>query len=101
MTVNNISLFFPGNTCEMKLVSQIFEFVRGIAELDLTETALALYSAYILLQHGKFYSQRITTSITRKFVSCNFPMDRLDLNFFGGDDLSFDTYLSYMYKWMI
>ena len=59
MTVNNISLFFPGNTCEMKLVSQIFEFVRGIAELDLTETALALYSAYILLQHGKFYCANI------------------------------------------
>jgi nuclear receptor subfamily 1 group F protein 4 len=42
-----------GNTCEMKLVSQIFEFVRGIAELELTETALALYSAYILLQHDR------------------------------------------------
>ena len=46
-------------------------------------------------------SQRIRTSITRKFVSCNFSMDQLDLYFFGGDDLSFDTYLSYKYKWMI
>ena len=45
--------------------------------------------------------QRIRTSITRKYVSCNFSMDRLDLNVFGGDDLSFDTYLSYKYKWMI
>ena len=46
-------------------------------------------------------SQRIRTSITGKFVSCNFSMDQLDLIFFGGDDLSFDTYLSYKYKWMI
>ena len=46
-------------------------------------------------------SQRITISITRKFVSYNFSMDQLDLYFFGGDDLSFDTYLSYKYKWMI
>ena len=46
-------------------------------------------------------AQRITISITRKFVSCNFSMDRLDLDFFGGDDLSFDTYLPYTYKWMI
>ena len=36
-------------------------------------------------------SQRVTTSITRKFVLCNFSMDQLDLHFFGGDDLSFDT----------
>ena len=45
--------------------------------------------------------QRITTSITRKFDSCNFSMDQLDLTFFGEDDLSFDTYLSCKYKWMI
>ena len=38
--------------------------------------------------------QRITISITRQFVSCNFSMDQLDLTIFGGDDLSFDTYLS-------
>ena len=42
-----------GNSTEMKLVSQIFDFVRSLAELELSETALALYSAYILLQHGK------------------------------------------------
>ena len=43
-----------GHSAEMKLVSQIFDFVRSLAELELSETALALYSAYILLQHGKF-----------------------------------------------
>ena len=46
-------------------------------------------------------SQRIRTSITRKFVSCNFSMDQLVLCLLGGDDLSFDSYLSYKYKWMI
>ena len=38
------------------------------------------------------FSQRITISIIRKFVSCKFSMDQLDVNFFGGDDLSLDTY---------
>ena len=42
----------------------------------------------------QFIPQCIRTSITRKFLSCNFSMDQLDLYFFGGDDLSFDTYLS-------
>ena len=41
-----------GNSWELKLVNQIFEFVHELAELQLSETALALYSAYILLQHG-------------------------------------------------
>jgi len=43
----------PANTQEMVLVTQIFEFVRSISELELSETALALYSAYILLQHDR------------------------------------------------
>jgi hypothetical protein len=38
----------------MKLVSQIFDFVKSLAELELSEVALALYSAYILLQDGEF-----------------------------------------------
>jgi len=42
-----------GHSAEMKLVSQIFDFVRSLAELELSETALALYSAYILLQHDR------------------------------------------------
>ena len=43
-----------GNTEEMTLVSQIFDCARTIAELKLSEVALSLYSAYILLQSGKF-----------------------------------------------
>ena len=41
------------DTSEMKLVSQIFDFAQTLAELKLSEYALALYSAYILLQDGK------------------------------------------------
>ncbi len=38
------------DTTEMKLVSQIFDYARSLAEMQLSEVALALYSAYILLQ---------------------------------------------------
>ena len=40
------------DTSEMKLVSQIFDFAQTLAELRLSDIALALYSAYILLQDG-------------------------------------------------
>lgn len=39
-----------GNTEEMTLVTQIFDTVKTIAELKLSEVALSLYSAYVLLQ---------------------------------------------------
>ena len=42
-----------GNTEEMTLVSQIFDTAKTIAELKLSEVALSLYSAYVLLQAGK------------------------------------------------
>ena len=41
-----------GDSAEMTLVNQIFEFVKCLAEVQLSETALALFSAYILLQEG-------------------------------------------------
>ncbi|XP_071053430.1 probable nuclear hormone receptor HR3 isoform X9 [Onthophagus taurus] len=41
--------FFTSDTAEMKLVSCVFEMARSIAELKLTESELALYSAYVLL----------------------------------------------------
>jgi len=41
-----------GDTAEMNLVTQIFEFVKNLADMRLSETTLALYSAYILLQEG-------------------------------------------------
>ena len=37
----------------MHLVKQIFDFAKSLAEMQLSETALALYSAYILLQDGE------------------------------------------------
>ena len=48
--------FFTADTSEVKLVSQIFETARGIAELKLTKTELALYSAAVLLSHGSYTS---------------------------------------------
>jgi len=42
-----------GDTAEMALVQQIFDFARSIAELGLSEVALSLYSAYILLQEDR------------------------------------------------
>ncbi len=41
------------DTAEMRLVSQIFDFARELAEMQLSETALALFCAYVLLQEGK------------------------------------------------
>lgn len=41
------------DTVEMNLVSQIFDFAKSLAELRLSDIALALYSAYILLQDDR------------------------------------------------
>ena len=53
------------DTVEMKLVSQIFDFAKELAELRLSDVALALYSAYILLQDGKY---KIGTSEKRDIL---------------------------------
>lgn len=45
--------FYTTDTAEMKLVSFVFELAKSIAELKLTETELALYSAAVLLSPGK------------------------------------------------
>ncbi|XP_017769820.1 PREDICTED: probable nuclear hormone receptor HR3 isoform X2 [Nicrophorus vespilloides] len=41
--------FFTSDTAEMKLVTCVFEVAKSVAELKLTETELALYSACVLL----------------------------------------------------
>uniref|UniRef100_A0AAR5PAU8 Probable nuclear hormone receptor HR3 n=1 Tax=Dendroctonus ponderosae TaxID=77166 RepID=A0AAR5PAU8_DENPD len=41
--------FFTSDTAEMKLIGCVFEVAKGLAELKLTETELALYSACVLL----------------------------------------------------
>jgi len=45
--------FFTSDTAEMKLISCVFEVSKGLAELKLTETELALYSACVLLSPGR------------------------------------------------
>ncbi|XP_071542940.1 probable nuclear hormone receptor HR3 [Panulirus ornatus] len=42
--------FLTTETVEMKLVNNVFEFAKTIAELKLTDTELGLYSALVLLQ---------------------------------------------------
>ncbi|XP_043467204.1 probable nuclear hormone receptor HR3 isoform X5 [Leptopilina heterotoma] len=41
--------FYTNDTTEIKLVSHVFEVARSVAELKLTESELALYSAAVLL----------------------------------------------------
>ena len=58
-----------GNTEELTLVSQIFDCAKTIAQLKLSEVALSLYSAYILLQAGrnsiKIFRQLFFNTLTR------------------------------------
>ncbi|KAG1675531.1 putative nuclear hormone receptor HR3 [Nymphon striatum] len=44
-----IDAFFTQDTTEMKLVNNAFELAKSYAEMKLTETELALYSAFVLL----------------------------------------------------
>lgn len=46
--------FFTSDTSEMKLVTSVFEVSKSVAELKLTETELALYSACVLLSPGNY-----------------------------------------------
>lgn len=48
--------FYTCDNAEMKLVACIFETVRSIAELKLTETELALYQSLVLLWPGMYTS---------------------------------------------
>lgn len=50
------------DTIEMKLVSQIFDFAKGLAEWRLSDVAMALFSAYILLQPGTYKATEILLS---------------------------------------
>ncbi|XP_043201618.1 probable nuclear hormone receptor HR3 isoform X5 [Amphibalanus amphitrite] len=48
-TVMRMDFFLTGDTTEMKLVQEVFELVRSLCELKLTEPELALFSAFCLL----------------------------------------------------
>lgn len=54
------------NTEEWKLVSQIFDFAKSIAELHLSEFALSLYSAYILYGEDRAGLKNLTQIIDVK-----------------------------------
>lgn len=45
--------FYTTDTAEMKLVTCVFEMAKSVAELKLTHTEMALYSATVLLSPGK------------------------------------------------
>lgn len=57
--------FYTTDPNEQKLVALAFEVARGVAELKLTETELALYSACVLLSPGNgFGMKRIVRVLT-------------------------------------
>lgn len=47
--------FLTPESVEMRLVSDVFEFAKGVAELKLTDSQFGLYAAVVLLQSGKIY----------------------------------------------
>lgn len=61
--------FFTTDTAEMKLVTCVFELSKSVAELKLTETELALYSACVLLSPGIHFKLICSFNILFVFVS--------------------------------
>ena len=43
---------------EKRLITEVYDFAKSIAELQLTESELALFSALVLLQPGKYRARR-------------------------------------------
>ena len=60
------------DTTEMKLVSQIFDFAKSLAEMELTDVALSLFSAYILLQEGNIILIHQKKKIYLNVFCCNY-----------------------------
>lgn len=48
-----LRLNFIADGTEKRLINEVYDFAKSIAELQLTESELALYSALVLLQPGK------------------------------------------------
>lgn len=48
-TMMRMDFFMTGDTTEMKLIQEVFELVKELCELKLTEAELALFSTYCLL----------------------------------------------------
>ncbi|EEB10626.1 hormone receptor hr3, putative [Pediculus humanus corporis] len=85
--------FFTTDTSEMKLVTSVFEFAKSVAELKLTETELALYSAVVLLS-GDRPGLKGTTEINRLrhavARALRFEMDRNHILPLKGDVTVYD-----------
>lgn len=50
---------------EKRLITEVYDFAKSIAELQLTESELALYSALVLLQPGKSSRFRLQPNAAR------------------------------------
>lgn len=89
--------FITQETLEVKLVNNAFNFVRSIAEMKLTETELALYSAYVLLVpdrpglKGVPEIQRLNTAILK---SLRYELGKTHELPYKGDVSAFDCLLA-------
>ncbi|XP_023290751.1 probable nuclear hormone receptor HR3 [Orussus abietinus] len=89
--------FYTTDTAEMKLVSCVFELARSVAELKLTETELALYSAAVLLSpdrpglKGQTEITRLSQAVIRALRS---ELDRNHLSPIKGDVTVCDAMLA-------
>ncbi|OAD62016.1 putative nuclear hormone receptor HR3 [Eufriesea mexicana] len=83
--------FYTTDTAEMKLVSCVFELARSIAELKLTETELALYSAAVLLSPGLAEITRLSQAVIRALRS---ELDRNHVSPIKGDVTVCDAILA-------
>ncbi|XP_075549958.1 nuclear hormone receptor 3 ROR-beta isoform X4 [Dermacentor variabilis] len=89
--------FITQETQEIKLVNNAFNFVRSIAEMKLTETELALYSAYVLLApdrpglKGVSEIQRLNAAILK---SLRYELGKTHEQPYKGDVSAFDGLLA-------
>ncbi|KAH7944768.1 hypothetical protein HPB49_000403 [Dermacentor silvarum] len=89
--------FITQETQEIKLVNNAFNFVRSIAEMKLTETELALYSAYVLLApdrpglKGVSEIQRLNAAILK---SLRYELGKTHEQPYKGDVSAFDCLLA-------
>ncbi|XP_064472267.1 probable nuclear hormone receptor HR3 isoform X2 [Ornithodoros turicata] len=89
--------FITQETLEMKLVNNVFTFVKSTAEMKLTETELALYSAYVLLSpdrpglKGITEVQRLSSAILK---SLRYELSNTHELPYKGDVSAFDCLLA-------
>ncbi|XP_022245950.1 probable nuclear hormone receptor HR3 isoform X1 [Limulus polyphemus] len=93
----SVESFMTSDTTEMKLVSTSFDFAKSVAELKLTETELALFSAFVLLSPDRaglkevLDIQRLNQAILK---SLRFELDRTHKLPYKGDVSVLDSLLA-------